>query len=329
MRAATPPLVLIAGPPAAGGFLNGLAGALPQDECEIAIALGEPLLAFPRWWEVDVLVAFATLCGAAEMEAAERLRAIVVPSLGYDGIDVDAATERSIIVANGRVAENFETVAEAAIMLMLMALYDIHAAERRLRDNVVRQGAPTARMLRGKTLGIIGFGNIAREVVRRLQGWDVKLVVHTRSPIGELDVAVEQVDLDTLLRTSDIVLPLIPLTRDTHHLLSRERLLSMKQGAILVNVSRGAVIEEQALADPAVATRLHAVALDVFEVEPLPAGSPLRSLPNAILTGHDVSHTAENLAALFQKSLENIRAVLAGQMPDTALNPGVTLKARR
>lgn len=322
MAAIPKPLVLIAGPPAAGGFLNQLAAALPHDECEVSVLLGDPLLQFPRWPEVNILVAYATTCGAAEIDSAKHLRAIVVPSLGYDGIDVDASTARGIVVANGRVTENFETVAEAAIMLMLMALYDVRAAERRLRDGVIRQGPPKARMLRGKTLGIIGFGNIAREVARRLKDWQVKLAVHTRSAIGELPYEVQQTDLDTLLTTSDIVMPLIPLTAATAHLLNRERLLSMKQGAIIVNVSRGGIIDEQALGSPDVAARLHAIALDVFEVEPLPADSLLRSLPNTILTGHEVAHTAENLTALFQKSVENIASILAGRTPDTVLNPG-------
>jgi phosphoglycerate dehydrogenase-like enzyme len=321
-------LVLFAGPPAAGAMLNQLAAAVRQEIAETVILQNQgPDTCYSRWAEVDILVPYATACSAEDLDQADRLRAIIVPSLGYDGVDLDAATSRGVVVANGRAEENFETVADVAIMFMLMALYEVRAVERRLRDGVRRQGPPVARMLRGKTIGIIGLGNIAKTVIARLAPWQVKLLVHTRSKPDPV-AGVAFTDLDTLVSTSDMVLPLLPATKETRHLLGRDRLLQMKAGSTLINLSRGSVIDEEALADPAVSGRLHMIALDVFEREPLPIDSPLRALPNAILTPHEIAHTAENLGARFHLAIDNIEAVLAGRMPRTALNAENVLQFR-
>ena len=325
MRLQTKTLVSICGPDAAAPFLGRLAAELESRGIENLLHFGSlaALAATPRWRETKVLVPYAVTCGAAEIEAAPSLRAIVVPSLGYEGIDVDAASKHRVLVTNGQVDENFDTVAEAAILFMLMALYDIHETERRLREGTRCSGPPRATMMRGKTVGIIGHGNIARRVIRRLANWDVNILVHTRSRHDPIDGDLSFVDLDTLLRRSDIVLPLVSLNASTHHLLNRERLLLMCEGAILVNLSRGAVVDETALGDPVISSRLHAIASDVFETEPLPIDSPLRHLPHAILTPHEVCHTRENLEALFQKALQSVLDAVAGNLPDATLNPEI------
>lgn len=313
------PVVVIAGPATAGAFLERVRLELAESGPPVVLLTGPGALAcFERWESVRVVVPFALPFAAEEMDRAPRLQAIVVPSLGYEGIDLDAATERGIIVANGAAQENFDSVAEAAVMLILMCLYDIREAERRLRDNMPRQGPSQARMLRGKTVGLIGWGNIAHALAARLASWQVQLLVHTRSAIDEGHI--EQVELHELVARSDVVVPLVPLTAQTHHLLSREVLARLKPGAVLVNLSRGAVIDEAALAEPAIASRLGGIALDVFETEPLPPDSPLRRLPGAILTPHEISHTQENLAALLSLTIANVEAVLRGERPKTQVN---------
>ncbi len=256
------------------------------------------------------------------MDAAPGLKAIITPSLGYEGIDVDAAQGRGIAFANGRVAENFESVAEAAMLLMLTALYRLRDAEERLRQGEARSGPPRARMLKGKTVGIIGYGNIAKALIERLEGWDTRILVSNRSKFPSSS-GFAHCDLDTLIAESDIVLPLLPLTPETDALLSRSKLLAMKPGAILINLSRGAIIDEAALADPAVIEHLGTIALDVFMTEPLPLDSALRDLPDHILTNHEISHTQENLGALFAMAVANIKAVIAGTPLPTAFPASV------
>jgi glyoxylate/hydroxypyruvate/2-ketogluconate reductase len=318
----TPPFVLVAGPPESAPFMTKVAEALQGDSHAVELLVdGTHPVDHPRWDEVRLLVIFALPCDGEAMARASSLEGIVVPSLGFDGVDIEAATRNGILVANGAVPENVESVAEATIGLIVTALYDIRSAERRLRDNVARSGPPGARMLRGKRIGFIGFGKIASAIALRLSTWGIDMVAHSRRPIEAANLAVADITLDELLRTSDVIVPLVPLTDQTRHLLGRAELSIAKQNAVLVNVSRGAVIDERALADPSIAARFHTIALDVFETEPLGPDSPLRALPNAILTGHEISHTAENLGALFQRTISNVQDALAGRLPATALNP--------
>src|SRR3546814_8591241 len=172
-------------------------------------------------------------------------------------------------------------------------------------------------MLKVKTVGIIGYGNIAKALISRLAGWDARILVSNRSKLPS-PPGVAQCDLDTLIAESDIVLPLLPLTPETDTLLSRPRLLAMKPGAILINLSRGAIVDEAALADPAVIEHLGTIALDVFTTEPLPPDSALRDLPDHILTNPEISHPQEHLGALFAMAVENIEAAIAGTPLPTA-----------
>tara|TARA_B100000949_G_scaffold229167_1_gene237740 strand:- start:205 stop:1185 length:981 start_codon:yes stop_codon:yes gene_type:complete len=317
-----PEKVLIAGPAAARDFLSRLADQVSRDGVDVIVA--SDLLRpseHPHWENVDILVAYAVPCSAADMDRARALRAIITPSLGYEGIDINAATKRGIIVANGQVLENYQSVAEAVMLLVLMALYDVNGSQRKLRPDKF-PGAPrlVPRTLSGKTIGVIGYGNIGRELIKRLQGWNVTILVHTRTPPADLACGCQCVSFDQLIAESDIVIPLVPLTDSTRHMLDRDRLLSMRDGAILVNMSRGGVIEEKALSSPEVSTHLRTIALDVFETEPLPVDSPLRTLGNTVLTPHELARTQENLEALFVRAVKNINAVIENRLPETALN---------
>ena len=313
-------LCLLAAPPPIMPYLKNIAATVQRKDVEFAYAsdLKRPS-DFRRWQDAEILLTHGLPCTDADFAAGARLRAVIVPSLGFEGVDVAAARLRGIEFAHGRVPENFETVAEAAILLMLMALYDVDRTRERLRKDVRREGTPAARMLRGRTIGLIGFGNIARALAERLQPWGVTIIAHSRSPISYAPPCLSQCDLDTLLSNSDIVLPLVPLTSETRHLLTREKLLQMKKGAILVNLSRGAVIDERALVDPEVIAHLGSIALDVYEKEPLPMDSPLRGLQGAILTGHELCSTQENLDALFRNCVANIEAALDGRPMPTAV----------
>jgi phosphoglycerate dehydrogenase-like enzyme len=181
-----------------------------------------------------------------------------------------------------------------------------------------------ARMVRGKTIGLIGMGRTARGVVERLAGWDVRLQAH--DPYVALEVApagVRMVDLPTLLRTSDVVSVHVTLTSETRHMLGEAELRLMQPHAYLVNTARGGAIDEQALYRVLRDGVIAGAALDVFEEEPLALESPLRTLDNVILTPHMIGHSRELMAALPPAAAENVLRALRGEPPLYVKNPEV------
>jgi D-3-phosphoglycerate dehydrogenase len=273
--------------------------------------------------ETDIVIAAPGFtCTKTLMASAPSLRGVISPVTGIDNIDVDAASELGIIVANGHIPENTESMAEATILLMLAALYDLHGTEAVLRHNLVRPARDKARMLQRKTIGLIGFGQIAQAVVARLAGWNVTILAHARRPRADTN-AVRFVGLEALLAASDIVCVLTNLNSGSRGLLNAELLRSLKHGAVLVNTARGAIIDEAALIAVARERPDLLLALDTFTVEPLPADSPLRDIPNAILTPHMLGHTQESSDALPAAAVENTQRILAGDLPLYLCNPNV------
>jgi len=268
-----------------------------------------------------LLTSGSNVCDEAVFAAALQLRAVVSPMIGVEGIDAAAASAAGVIVCNSPIAENYEGVAEGTILLILAALYDLPGKIRLLAENRPPPTEMDARMLWRKTVGVVGFGRIAQAVARRLAGWDLRLLVHTRSETA-LPPHATRSDLDALLGESDVVVLLTGLNAETKHLIDARRLNLMKPDVVLVNTSRGAVVDEAALVAFARAHPAARLALDVFEVEPLPADSPLRDLPNAILTPHAIAGTREVLAAIRMAAVENVAAVLAGA-PRHVCNPEI------
>ena len=234
---------------------------------------------------IDVLLCVAIFPITRPMlEAATRLRAIVSAVTGIDGVDVAAATDCGVVVANAQTDENIAGMAEATVLMILAALYDLNRAQGRLRQNLWRPPQLTARSLRGKTVGFVGFGRIGRETARLLAPFGATLQYCARH---DADLAglppVVRADLDTLMRTSDVVVVLASLNEQSRGLVSADKLRLMKKTAFLVNVARGAIVDEAALAAALKAGTIAGAALDCFAVEPLPPDSPLRKLPNVIL----------------------------------------------
>ena len=275
------------------------------------------LLQCPELSKTSVLVCTMVSCGAREMDAMPALRAIVSPLLGYDWIDVDEATRRGIPVVNAEIPESRQSMAEATIMLVLALLYRLRDTEAQLRFGAER--VQHRKMLKGRTLGIVGYGGISREIIRRLEPWQPKLLVHTQAvPSGR--ETVEFVSLEHLLHVSDIVLLMTGLNERNRHLLDRSLLQSMKPGVLLVNTARGGLIDEGALVEALKSGHVGAAALDVFEVEPLPEDHPLRRLPNVILTPHAVGHTDEALEAIPRMAAANVEQLLSFQIPASCKN---------
>ena len=272
----------------------------------------------------QVLLAISNFpCTRELMAQAPRLRAVVSPFIGTEGFDEGAATALGIIVANGQVPENFLSMAESTILLILSSLYSLHWWEQQLRDNRPHPPQVPGRMLNGRTIGMIGFGHIARAMVHRLQHWEVRFQTYIPRLRTQLPDGVARVELEELLRTSDIVCVLASLNPETSGMLDLSRLRLMKPDAVLINTARGGIIDENALVQVARERPGLRIALDTFAEEPLPVDSPLRTLPNTILTPHAIGHTQESLAALVPAAIENVSRVLKGELPLYVRNPEV------
>jgi phosphoglycerate dehydrogenase-like enzyme len=318
------PAILAVGPEPLDRLILGAADEADRRGWRWRRRLGRPadLIGDPDLAEAEVLLTpGASRCDDALFAAAPRLRAVVSPVIGVEGIDLDAATARGVLVCNSPIPENYEGVAEGTILLILGALYDLPGKMRLLAENRPAPAEFDARMLWRKTVGLVGYGRIAEGVARRLAGWDLRILAHSRSD-KVLPPHVEPASLEDLLRESDVVVLLTGLNADSRHLIDERRLALMKPDVVIVNTSRGGVADEAALVRFAHANPTARLALDVFETEPLPAGSLLRGLPNAILTPHAIAGTKEVLEAIRRAVVDNIAAVLSGA-PRNVCNPQV------
>jgi D-3-phosphoglycerate dehydrogenase len=260
------------------------------------------------------------------LESAPRLSAVVTPSIGVETVDVEAASDLGILVANGAVPENHVSMAEASVMLMLNLFYGLRTTEEALRKNEPRPPPEMlhAEMLMGKTVGIIGFGQIGREVARRLEPFGVHMLAHSpHADPATMPSTVTLTDLNTVMRRSDIVGVFVAVTPANRGLINETTLGLMKPTAYLLNVARGSAIDEPALIRALQQRRIRGAALDTFAVEPLPTNSPLRELDNVILTGHAVGHTREGIAALKAAAEENLRRLISGSLPLHCKNPEI------
>ncbi len=272
----------------------------------------------------DAFVAIGSFhCTRELMMQASQLRAVVSPFIGTEGFDEAAATALGIVVANGQVPENFLSMAESTILLVLASLYALHWWEQQLRENIPHPPRVPGHMLRGRTIGLIGFGHIARAVASRLSTWDVRIQTYTPRFRVPLPPGVTGVELEELLRTSDVVCVLASLNAETTGMLDLKRLRLMKPDAVLINTARGGIVDEAALVQIARERPSFRIALDTFVEEPLSAQSPLRDLPNAILTPHAIGHTQESLDALPIAAVENVLRALRGELPLYVRNPAV------
>lgn len=319
-----PPVVLIARDAVHGALLDELSAALQVRGYDVrrGAAAAASDLAPP----VEIVV--TTIRGpvdAGAMAALPRLHTIVVPTTGLESIDLDAATRLGIAVANGGTVENVISVAEATAMLVLALLYRVPAVAAGWRDE---HAGPPAIMLAGKTVGLVGYGGVARMLVPRLQAFDARVLIH--SSRGALKVpGAAFVPLPDLLERSDVVCVLAALNERTRHMIGRDELARMKASAFLVNTARGGLIDEAALADALAAGRIAGAALDTFEQEPLPPTSPLRALRNVILTPHCIAHTRELAASFLPALVANIEAARTGELPPYCRNPEMRLHWRR
>jgi glyoxylate reductase len=247
--------------------------------------------------------------------ASDCLRVVANFAVGYDNIDVEAARERGVRVTNTPDVLTNAT-AELAIALMLAAARRIAEADALTRSGRwLAEDQLLGRELAGATVGLVGFGRIARRVAELLRCFEVRLLFTSRSeaPAGQ---GAERCELRDLLATSDFVSLHVPLTTETRHLIDAARLAQMKRGAILVNTSRGAVVDTTAMIEALRSGRLGAAGLDVYEDEPH-VSPGLRQLPNTVLLPHLGSATGATRDAMARLCAENVIAVIEGREPLT------------
>ncbi|MEZ0365446.1 2-hydroxyacid dehydrogenase [Mycobacterium sp. pUA109] len=249
---------------------------------------------------------------AADLRAAPRLRLVQKLGAGVNTVDVGVATERGIAVANMPGA-NAPSVAEGTVLLMLAALRRLITLDRATRAGRGWPADPElgqhCRDIGGCTVGLVGYGNIAQRVEQMVAAMGAT-VLHTST--GD-DGRPGWRPLPELLAASDIVSLHLPLTDASHHLLDRAALAGMKRGAVLVNTSRGPIVDEDALIDALRDGRLAAAGLDVFAVEPVPADNPLLVLDNVVLSPHVSWYTADTMARYLDIAIDNCRRLRDGE----------------
>lgn len=277
-----------------------------------------------RGFEVMVNIRSKTPLSAAVLEGLPDLRLIAVFGAGTDNIDLDAATRLGIAVCNAPGA-NARSVAEHAIALLFAVARTIPALDRQVRGGGWEKA--TGVELDGKTLGVLGLGAIGGHVARMGAGLGMRVLAWSRSndPDRAARLGVEQVELHDLLRRSDAVAICAALAPETRGLIGAAELAAMKPDAMLVNVSRGPIVDEPALLMALRNGRLRGAGLDVFDVEPLPADSPFLALDNVVLSPHAAWATDDAQARLLQSPVDNITAFLAGR-PQNLCNPGVSTR---
>jgi len=277
--------------------------------------------------DADMVVAWRVQPTAKTLRTAKRLKLVQSLGAGVDLSWVSRLAELGVPVANNGGA-NSVAVAEHAIMLMIALGRGLESQMLQVRAGQYRKGLferwDQTHEIAGRRVGIVGLGHIGFNVARRLSGWCADIVYHdiaTMPPEREQAANATRVGLDELLRTSDIVTLHTPLTPASRGMIGQRELNLMKRDALLVNTSRGPVIDEAALIEALRTRRIRGAALDVTEEEPIPAGHPLLDLENVVLTPHAAMLAVESLEKAFDFALQNAARLMAGDEPEAIVTP--------
>jgi D-3-phosphoglycerate dehydrogenase len=254
-----------------------------------------------------------------------RLGLVMRWGVGYDQIDVAAATELGVAVANAPTYCT-EDVAEHAMALMLSLARQVAWRHEQMRSGQWRVSAPLPRRLQGSTVGVVGLGRIGRRVAELAAAFGARILGHDVMPITV--PGVEVVDLDRLLAESDFVSLHVPMAAQSQHLINAETLARIKVGSFLINTSRGGVVDTAALIGAVESGRLAGAALDVFETEPLPADDPLRSVQNVVLTPHGAAGSDHSLTDLRREMCDATVQWLTTGWAGSVVNPQIRGRQR-
>jgi len=310
----------MAGPP-----LRKVLGSLPDLEYEVMPDTGgaaKPEVA----GRYDALLVFGYAFPRESFEGVERLKCIARWGVGFDRIDVPACTEADVLLAITPNAVR-RPVAEGIIALIFALAKNIRNYDRRVREGRWRENLERVNVsLEGRTLGSVGFGNIAGEMFRIARGAGFgRLLAYDPfvPPQRAAESGVELADLPTVLKESDFVAVNTPLNDKTRGLIGARELALMKSSAYLINTARGPIVDEAALIDALKNRRIKGAGLDVFEQEPPPKDNPLFELDNVILAPHAISFTEEGVRDLGEEACTAIRDVYEGKAPAHLANPEV------
>ena len=279
-------------------------GRMPREELEARLA------------QADAVYSAGNVRFTRELLAkAPKVKVIAQAMVGYDNVDLEALVERGIHLGNTP-GVLVDAVADLAYGLLLDSARRITQANAHVRAGLWGQRKPFGLTsdLAGKTLGIIGMGDIGSEIAKRAQASKMQVIYHNRHQRSDDDkLGVRYVSQDELLAQADFVVLAVTLNPSTKHLLNAETLAQMKRGACLINISRGAVVDTEALYDALKSGQLGYAAMDVTDPEPLPGEHKLLTLPNVTVTPHMASATTETRDAMAMLTVENILAALEGR----------------
>ncbi len=291
--------------------------ALPREEWDDALATAG-----------GVLIGSATPVDAAFIAAAPELRIVASYSVGYDNVDLKALSARDIVLTNSRGSLD-EAVADLTYALVIIGLRRLGLGIRWVRDGRWASGdMPYGTDLAGATLGLVGYGAIARAVARRARASGMRVLYHNRSGAAvagatasaDADAPAEHRDFETLLAESDVVVALVPLTPQTRGMFDDAAFAKMKPTAILVNAARGAVVDTDALVRALDQKTIAGAALDVTDPEPLPGGHPLADRDDVVVLPHIGSATNETRARMAMVAAQNLVAFAEGKPLLTPVN---------
>jgi lactate dehydrogenase-like 2-hydroxyacid dehydrogenase len=311
-----------------------LSAPVPHDlrqkmaDCELAEFSPEerPAAKFPDEMLARVRGILSTVTTPIDAEmigALPRLSVISNFGVGYDNVDVAAASARGVIVCNTPAVLD-AAVADLALALVLCLARGVVAGDAWVREGRWRSGpAPLTHDLAGKTLGLLGMGRIGQGLARKAKAFDLEVIYHNRRrpPADGDSAAARYVERDELFRQSDFVSVHLPLGAQTRHSIGAAEFALMKPSAYFINTARGALVDEAALVEVLREGRIAGAALDVMEQEPLDPAHPLCALPNVLLQPHAGSATVETRRAMIELAVHNLLDVLCGQRPRAMVNP--------
>jgi len=257
----------------------------------------------------------------ALIEHGKRLKVIANVAVGYDNIDVEEATKRGIIVTNTPNVLT-ETTADLGFALLMVTARRIIEANKFIAENRWREWGPfllAGADIHHKTIGIVGMGRIGEAIARRANGFSMSVLYHNRSrrPEAEKYIGAQYVSFEELLERSDFVVSVVPYSKESHEMFDKQAFAKMKKSAIFINISRGGVVDEQALYDALKNKEIAAAGLDVFAKEPIGSDSPFMALDNCVCLPHIGSASVETREKMITLALENVKGTLCGEGPLT------------
>jgi phosphoglycerate dehydrogenase-like enzyme len=298
-----------------GGFLGLIKDEIPQHEFEASGRFG-----FDSLKGFDVIIPTMSVIDREHLVLADRLRLIQQCGAGLEGVDIQAAQRMNIMVANvpSDISGNADSVAELGIYLMIGLSRNFRQMALSLTNR--QMGVPQGRALSGKTVGIIGLGGIGRALARRLQPFGVNLIgIKRHEPqLAKEDIGLEwagtPADMEEFLNRSDYVLLCLPLTPESRHIIGRQSFNAMKRDALLINLSRGGLVDRDALEEALASEKIAGAGLDVFWEEPVDPDDPIFRY-NVLATPHIAGSTDVSIRGIVKAVAENIRRLEKGQEP--------------